>query len=68
MASCCQGMRPADLVFQVMCLSPQRILTNTRSISVECWLTQNQANTWAEPWDFGNDGTLQLRAHSIPEQ
>ena len=36
---------------------PAGILTNTRSISVECWLTQNQANTWAEPWDFGNDGT-----------
>jgi uncharacterized protein YjdB len=32
---------------------PNGLLTNTTSITVECWLTQNQANTWAEAWDFG---------------
>jgi len=32
---------------------PQGVLTNTTSITVECWLTQNQANTWAQAWDFG---------------
>ena len=46
-------MRVADLVFQVMCLCPSGILTNTTSLTVECWVTQNPANTWAEIWDFG---------------
>jgi hypothetical protein len=35
---------------------PNGILTNTTSITVECWLTQNQQNGWAEAWDFGNNG------------
>ena len=35
---------------------PSGILTNTTSITVECWLTQNQGNGWAEAWDFGNNG------------
>ena len=34
---------------------PNGILTNTSSITVECWATQNTANGWAELWDFGND-------------
>jgi uncharacterized protein YjdB len=32
---------------------PDGILTNTTSLTVECWLAQNQGNTWAEVWDFG---------------
>ncbi len=32
---------------------PAGILTNTTSLTVECWVTQNQGNTWAELWDFG---------------
>jgi hypothetical protein len=32
---------------------PTGILTNTTSLTVECWATQNQANNWAEIWDFG---------------
>jgi uncharacterized protein YjdB len=36
---------------------PAGILLGTASISVECWLTQNQGNGWAEPWDFGNNGS-----------
>jgi uncharacterized protein YjdB len=35
---------------------PSEILTNTTSITVECWVTENQYNTWAELWDFGNNG------------
>ncbi len=36
---------------------PPGLLTNTTSLTVECWLTQNSPNTWAEPWDFGIDGS-----------
>ena len=35
---------------------PSGILTSTASITVECWVSQNQYNTWAEVWDFGNNG------------
>ncbi len=35
---------------------PSGILTNTSSITVEIWMTQNQRNEWAEVWDFGNNG------------
>jgi len=35
---------------------PSGILTNTTSVTVECWLTQNQGIGWAEAWDFGNNG------------
>jgi uncharacterized protein YjdB len=34
---------------------PSGILTNTTSLTVECWVTQNQGNGWAEIWDFGNN-------------
>jgi hypothetical protein len=34
---------------------PAGILTNTTSVTVECWVTQNQANNWAEIWDFGSN-------------
>ena len=33
---------------------PAGILTNTASLTVECWVTQNSANTWAEIWNFNN--------------
>ena len=33
---------------------PAGILTNTYSLTVECWVTQNAANTWAEIWSFNN--------------
>jgi len=36
---------------------PGGLLTNTSSLTVECWVTQNQQNTWAEIWDFGNSGS-----------
>ncbi|MGA2749309.1 MAG: LamG-like jellyroll fold domain-containing protein [Verrucomicrobiota bacterium] len=34
---------------------PGEILTNTTSLTVECWVTQNQGNGWAEIWDFANN-------------
>ncbi len=37
---------------------PSGILTNTSSITLECWVTQNQANTWAEIWDFANNNNV----------
>jgi uncharacterized protein YjdB len=36
---------------------PAGILTNTTSLTVECWVTQNQGNTWSEIWDFGIDNS-----------
>lgn len=36
---------------------PAGILTNTTSVTIECWATQNAANTWAEIWNFANDGS-----------
>jgi uncharacterized protein YjdB len=36
---------------------PSGILTTTTNLTVECWVTQNQANTWATIWDFANDGS-----------
>lgn len=34
---------------------PSGLLTDTTDLTVECWFTQNQPNTWAEVWDFGNN-------------
>ncbi|MGC9943425.1 MAG: LamG-like jellyroll fold domain-containing protein, partial [Verrucomicrobiota bacterium] len=34
---------------------PNGILTNTTSITVETWVTQNAGDTWAEIWDFGSN-------------
>jgi hypothetical protein len=36
---------------------PSGLLTNTTDLTVECWVTQNQGSTWAEIWDFGNNGS-----------
>ncbi len=33
---------------------PSGILTNTTSLTIECWATQTQGNLWAELWDFGD--------------
>ncbi len=37
---------------------PAGILSNTSSLTVECWATQNNQNMWAELWNF-NNGTGQ---------
>ena len=36
---------------------PSGLLTMTTNLTVECWVTQSQPNTWAEIWDFGSDGS-----------
>jgi hypothetical protein len=36
---------------------PSGLLTATTNLTVECWVTQNQGNVWAEIWDFGNNGS-----------
>ena len=36
---------------------PGGLLTAITNLTVECWVTQNQGNTWAEIWDFGNNGS-----------
>jgi uncharacterized protein YjdB len=36
---------------------PTGLLTNTSSLTVETWVTQNTGDTWAELWDFGNSGS-----------
>lgn len=33
---------------------PAGILTNTTSLTIECWVTQNSPQTWAEVWNFNN--------------
>ena len=35
---------------------PSGILLGDSSITVECWATETSYNTWAELWDFGNNG------------
>ncbi len=40
---------------------PPGILTNTASITIETWATQNSQNSWAEMWSF-NNGTPQYFA------
>jgi len=46
---------------------PSGILTNTTSLTVECWVTQNQANGWAEVWDFGVNGNENFALIPYPE-
>jgi hypothetical protein len=46
---------------------PAGILTNTTSLTVECWVTQNQANGWAEIWDFGVNGNENFALIPYPE-
>lgn len=36
---------------------PAGLLITTTNITVECWATQNQGNSWAEIWDFGSSGS-----------
>jgi hypothetical protein len=45
---------------------PAGILTNTASITVECWVTMTQPNTWATIWDFGNNGNQNFELCPVP--
>jgi hypothetical protein len=46
---------------------PPGILTNTTSLTVECWVTQSQANGWAEIWDFGVNDNENFALIPYPE-
>ena len=46
---------------------PVGVLSNTTSITVETWVTQNAANTWAEIWDFANLPTSSQSFGLIPD-
>ncbi len=47
---------------------PTGILTNTTSITVECWVSQNTANGWATIWDFANDGNHNFEMCPNPQR
>ncbi|HWY30382.1 MAG TPA: LamG-like jellyroll fold domain-containing protein, partial [Candidatus Acidoferrum sp.] len=47
---------------------PSGILTNTTSLTVECWVTQNQANGWATVWDFANSGSQNFEMCPFPQR
>jgi len=47
---------------------PSGILTNTTSLTVECWVTQNTANQWATVWDFGNDNNHNFEMCPFPQR
>jgi uncharacterized protein YjdB len=37
---------------------PNGMVQGDSSVTVECWVTQNQLNTWSELWDFGSSGAI----------
>jgi len=45
---------------------PNGILTNTTSLTIECWMTQNQGNAWAEAWDFGVNNNVNFSLIPTP--
>ncbi|HTR42225.1 MAG TPA: LamG-like jellyroll fold domain-containing protein [Pseudomonadales bacterium] len=47
---------------------PTGILTNTTSLTVECWVTQNTAQEWATVWDFANDGNHNFEMCPFPQR
>jgi hypothetical protein len=46
---------------------PSGILTNTTSVTVECWATQNQGNGWATIWDFANNNNVNFGFIPFPQ-
>jgi hypothetical protein len=46
---------------------PGGMLTNTTNLTVECWVTQSQANTWAEIWDFGSSDSVNFGLIPYPD-
>ncbi len=46
---------------------PAGILTNTTSITVECWATETAGNNWATIWDFGNNGSQNFELCPQPD-
>jgi hypothetical protein len=47
---------------------PAGILTNTTSLTVECWVTQAAANGWATVWDFGFNGSANFELCPNPQR
>ena len=47
---------------------PKGILTNTTSVTVETWVTQNTANQWATIWDFANNGSQNFEMCPFPQR
>ncbi|HEV2330036.1 MAG TPA: LamG-like jellyroll fold domain-containing protein [Verrucomicrobiae bacterium] len=47
---------------------PGGILTNTTSLTVETWVTQNTANQWATIWDFANNGSQNFEMCPFPQR
>ncbi|HEY1786511.1 MAG TPA: LamG-like jellyroll fold domain-containing protein [Verrucomicrobiae bacterium] len=47
---------------------PTGILTNTTSLTVECWVTQNSAQQWATIWDFANNGNQNFEMCPFPQR
>ncbi|HEV2330035.1 MAG TPA: LamG-like jellyroll fold domain-containing protein [Verrucomicrobiae bacterium] len=45
---------------------PAGILTNTTSSTIECWVTQNQGNTWAQIFNFGNSQSQNMGLIPLP--
>ncbi|MGH8021960.1 MAG: LamG-like jellyroll fold domain-containing protein [Limisphaerales bacterium] len=48
-------------------LLPPGLLTNTTSLTVECWVTQNQGNSWAEIWDFAESSSVNFALIPYPQ-
>jgi uncharacterized protein YjdB len=47
---------------------PGGLLTNTTSLTIECWATQNSANTWATIWDFADNGNINFELCPFPNR
>src|ERR1022692_244704 len=47
---------------------PNGILTNTTSLTVECWVTQAAAYGWATVWDFANSGSQNFELCPFPQR
>ncbi|HEY1786512.1 MAG TPA: LamG-like jellyroll fold domain-containing protein [Verrucomicrobiae bacterium] len=47
---------------------PAGIITNTSSLTVECWVTQNSAQQWATVWDFANNGNQNFEMCPFPQR
>ena len=44
------------------------MLTNTTSVTIECWATQTSANTWATIWDFADNGNINFELCPFPNR
>ena len=46
---------------------PGGLLTNTTSLTIECWATQTAANSWATIWDFADNGNINFELCPHPD-